>query len=707
MTRMNLFDSAASRFQNASFLLGGPCPRQDCIFELSVMMRQRLIVACFVVAVCFLNVTASHAAISTTGDVAPSPPAGGGPVTGPFRVGNTDVGAMNIAGGTALTNSGEAIVGAQTNGIGIVTMSGFGSNWTLTTSGADLTVGAAGIGSVSLSELARMNVNDETILGSSVTGVGEIIISDLGTVWNSQEVVVGQLGRGAVNVSAGGRLISTTSTIGESGQSEGNVTISDPLSQWQVTGGVNVGSSGRGNLYLFDGGSLRTSIGSTVGNALGSVGTVEISGAGSLWNTVNGNLNLGSTGTGILRVLDGGRAHVGGLVQLASTTGSRGVLLVDGVNSVLSATGQLTTGVGEGEIIVSNGGIITTNGVQISQGGRLSLDGGRVESTSSSISNQGLVQGSGVIDVNTFNIQFSGNIPGRMRIEENQHLTFTGSLSNAGIIEIVGGELEVLSTSTNSFAIEASYGATLRFGGTGISNSSSLHGLSIIGGEVDLFGRVSNSSNSRIVVGNSSTAVFHDTLANNGDLVVLPGSSVFGVDALNLLGVGSNLAIELGADDAFETVAPLVAGGQIIVEGDLTVTLADGFEPELGDVFPLLFAGDQRSGIFSNENLPVLAAGLKWELEYTPNSASLTVVEGSDGDFDGDGDVDGRDFLIWQRGGSPNPRSASDLADWQANYGVAPVTSVSMAVPEPGNVLLMIGYATGIAFLRRQRDSRH
>lgn len=39
---------------------------------------------------------------------------------------------------------------------------------------------------------------------------------------------------------------------------------------------------------------------------------------------------------------------------------------------------------------------------------------------------------------------------------------------------------------------------------------------------------------------------------------------------------------------------------------------------------------------------------------------------------DGDGDVDGRDFLIWQRGGSPSAAdgvSSSDLAIWQSNYG--------------------------------------
>jgi hypothetical protein len=35
-----------------------------------------------------------------------------------------------------------------------------------------------------------------------------------------------------------------------------------------------------------------------------------------------------------------------------------------------------------------------------------------------------------------------------------------------------------------------------------------------------------------------------------------------------------------------------------------------------------------------------------------------------------DGDVDGRDFLVWQRGHSPSASvDSSDLAVWQANYG--------------------------------------
>jgi T5SS/PEP-CTERM-associated repeat protein len=657
-------------------------------------MFLRLMMACVALAFVLGGAPEAQAAISTVGDVGPVPPAGGGPVSGPFRVGDMGVGTMDIDGGTALTSSGNAIVGLLPNAIGIVTMTGFGSDWTLTSGGADLTIGGSGIGSVSLFELAQMNVDDQTLLGTSPTGVGEINIADLGTIWNSEEVTVGAQGRGAINVSAGGRLVSLASTIGESNQSEGHVTIADALSQWQVTGGVSIGINGRGHLHLLDGGSLRTSIGSTLGTGTGSVGTVEISGAGSLWNTVSGNLNLGTTGTGILHILDGGRATVGGLVQLANNTGSRGELLIDGPGSALSLTGQLSTGVGEAYLEISNGGTLTGTGIQLAPAGRMSLDRGRVEITSSSFTNQGLVEGNGVIDVSNFNNQLSNNVRGRVRVEEAEHLLLTGSLSNSGIVEVRGGELEVLgSNSSNLFEIEASYGATLRFGGTGISSTGTLAKLSVIGGEVDLFGNIQNSSSSTIVVGNSSTAVFHDTLTNNGDLVVLPGSSAFGVDALNLLGGSSNLAIELGADDAFETVAPLQAGGLIIVEGDLTVTLANGFEPQLGDVFPLLYAGDHRSGIFSNENLPALSAGLKWELDYTSNSASLTVVEGSDGDFDGDGDVDGRDFLLWQRGSSPDPRSGGDLADWQANYGVGPLTSSSTTVPEPGSGFAFISVA--------------
>jgi hypothetical protein len=66
------------------------------------------------------------------------------------------------------------------------------------------------------------------------------------------------------------------------------------------------------------------------------------------------------------------------------------------------------------------------------------------------------------------------------------------------------------------------------------------------------------------------------------------------------------------------------------------------------------------------------------------------------GDFVVDGAVDGADFLAWQRGESPDPLSAEDLADWKTNFGASsPLTATSTAAPEPATgIMLLIGMAT-------------
>ena len=71
------------------------------------------------------------------------------------------------------------------------------------------------------------------------------------------------------------------------------------------------------------------------------------------------------------------------------------------------------------------------------------------------------------------------------------------------------------------------------------------------------------------------------------------------------------------------------------------------------------------------------------------------------GDFDIDGDVDGADFLTWQRGFGTIYNSA-DLGTWEANYGaVAPLAATSTAVPEPSTAALTGMLLAGLSTLGR------
>lgn len=135
------------------------------------------------------------------------------------------------------------------------------------------------------------------------------------------------------------------------------------------------------------------------------------------------------------------------------------------------------------------------------------------------------------------------------------------------------------------------------------------------------------------------------------------------------------------------------SGPRLLTEANLTGTteFAVASSTSLGSIY--------TGGVGGAEDL---------EFNYLVDGAliqgtvSYVSVPPGDGDFDSDGDVDGIDFLRWQRGDSPNNGSPGDLALWQANYP-GPLSAVS-AVPEPTSVVLVgIGLA-GLAFTSRRRS---
>jgi hypothetical protein len=88
----------------------------------------------------------------------------------------------------------------------------------------------------------------------------------------------------------------------------------------------------------------------------------------------------------------------------------------------------------------------------------------------------------------------------------------------------------------------------------------------------------------------------------------------------------------------------------------------------------------------------------------TMTLTGAVVDEVATGDFDGDGDIDGRDFLAWQRGESPNPFSSGDLELWQAEYGSGSLVAAAM-VPEPNTAWLLALALIRLLAPCRVRDS--
>ena len=73
------------------------------------------------------------------------------------------------------------------------------------------------------------------------------------------------------------------------------------------------------------------------------------------------------------------------------------------------------------------------------------------------------------------------------------------------------------------------------------------------------------------------------------------------------------------------------------------------------------------------------------------------------GDFNDDGDVDGDDFLQWQRGESANGGSPEDRATWEANFGTTGAEAANAtAVPESAS-LALLGLGGLLLLLRHRR----
>ena len=123
----------------------------------------------------------------------------------------------------------------------------------------------------------------------------------------------------------------------------------------------------------------------------------------------------------------------------------------------------------------------------------------------------------------------------------------------------------------------------------------------------------------------------------------------------------------------------------------------DVFGPSSGGGNPPLLASVSATGLGEAEILNDLFLAQPGEYYVQVHGAQNVVqlyqldlsaeASGSPGDFDGNGMVDAKDFLLWQR----NP-SLGNIADWKANFPslVGAVAGATFSVPEPSALGLLI-----------------
>ncbi|MDZ4658959.1 MAG: hypothetical protein SH868_15390 [Bythopirellula sp.] len=583
---------------------------------------------------------------------------------------------------------------------------------------------------------ATLNITNGATVTSGYTRVGEgafgdnstlvpgvVNVSGSGSTWNSAFLEIGRNGRGALNITGGATVASTGVVMGFSNiggdSSYDTLVVSGPGSSLTSGNDLYVGYNDEASVTIENGGSVYV----FDELYLAYDARVTIDGGTLRFNNFtrldNGNPeDLGKFIYNAGTIQFGGNRNIGGDAVLQELYGVAPVIPL-GKGLTVEGAATLT------KPLKIDGGTFKTNGLSVGAGGSLLFQSGALEISGGSIT--GLAQ----LNIPT-NGEFRavGNHTVRVAGAVGSTITPTGLLILGDFNAVNGfytngtvnvGANTLALTDANDAVFDSA--ALVTLGGSGPGQLDALNGLTLnFGGNITGYGEVYTSNAIFTPLINNG----HITGASAAQRITLPGyvKGVGTFDNVNFTGTfapglsptslvvgnvgfsnSSLLVMELGGTSPGSGYDQILSSGALGFDGTLQLALINGFAPAAGQSFNL-FDWANVSGTFDSLTLPTLGAGLSWDTSQLYSAGLLSVSTSIPGDFDLDGDVDGRDFLAWQRGGSPNPFSAGDLGDWQGNYGVGGLATTTAAttltdngvspVPEPASLGLLLGLMTTI-----------
>lgn len=321
------------------------------------------------------------------------------------------------------------------------------------------------------------------------------------------------------------------------------------------------------------------------------------------------------------------------------------------------------------------------------------------------------------------------------------NLTFGGERPMAGLgpipdiklnglgIGIFPGALRVGGgfTQTLNNAIELQTDTAINVDGGGLANGTLTLTSAISGAGKLIVGALPGAPDRRgeliFTVGNSyagGTEIHQGTLVINaagslsGGNVLVDGVSAHPTAPGGSSEFAGRLRLGTGVTNAISDTATLTLTGSgypvldALGRSGGTINISDVATNEI--VGGLVLGGmAQAAGTYTAATHPLFITG--------PGSITVVPAAVDNADFDGDGDVDGADFLTWQRGlglsgpaatmaaGNANSDTVingADLAVWRAQFGLPAVPAVG-TIPEPGTVLLALLAAPLGLLARRNR----